>query len=205
MLAHEPAQSATEREARDACVGDSAAGRGEAMDLRRGVKLPPKHAALGPPGAIGRINADRLHRRQIDDHAAIVGPVSRCAVSATAHGEQKAIRPGEIHRLAHIAGIRATNDQRRTPVNVTIPNPARGFVFAIAGQNDPALQATSQCGEAGLLKMNAVSAHGQNVGHTTPHLLPFKTVSQHARRPARLSIPKRSGSEARIYRDIGSK
>ena len=96
VLAHQPAEPAAESEAGDAGVRHRAAGGGQPERLRLAVELAPQHPALRLGRARVGIDADALHRRQVDDEAAIVGAVPRRAVPATAHRHQQVVFAGEL-------------------------------------------------------------------------------------------------------------
>src|SRR4029077_8395774 len=62
VLAHDPADSAAERQARDARVSDDAGRNRETERLRLPVELAEQHAGLHPRRAPFRIDAHALHR-----------------------------------------------------------------------------------------------------------------------------------------------
>ena len=71
VLALQPADAAAERQAGDAGVGDDPARRREPERLGLAVELAPEHAGLRPRRARLRIDADALHRPEVDDDAAV--------------------------------------------------------------------------------------------------------------------------------------
>ena len=108
------------------------------MGLGRRIEFAPEHAALCAGGASNRIDVDHFHRRQVDHHAAVVGAIAGRAVSTAAHRYQQAVRVGETYRVLHVADTGAMGDQRRTSINVAIPNAACTFVSAVANQHETA-------------------------------------------------------------------
>src|SRR4029077_10270324 len=93
------------------------------------IELAPDHTALGPPGPRGRIHPDAFHQGQIDDHAAIVGAVPRRAVAAPADRQFELVRACETNRLLHVGDAGASRDERRSAVDVAVPD-APGLVVA---------------------------------------------------------------------------
>ena len=91
VLAHQPPEAAAQREAGDARVRDGAARRREAVRLGLVIELAPEHAALRDDRARVRIDADALHRRQIDHEAAVVRAVPGRAVAAAANGDEEPV------------------------------------------------------------------------------------------------------------------
>ena len=113
--------------------GHRPAGGGQPEGLRLAVKLPPQHAALGPCDASAGVDTDPLHRRQVNDQAAIVGPVTGGAMAPAAHRHQQALRAREADCLPHISNPTAARHQRGTPVDVAVPDPPGGVVTGIGG------------------------------------------------------------------------
>ena len=80
--AHQVTQPATEGEARDPGRRDEAAGRCQTDVLGGRVELAPHHAAARSNPLGVAIDVDRLHRGEIDDHAAIARRVAGDVVPA---------------------------------------------------------------------------------------------------------------------------
>ena len=80
VLSMEPAEAAAERQAGDAGVGDDPARRRQPERLGLAVELAPEHAGLDPRRARLRVDADPLHRPQVDDDAAVADREARIAV-----------------------------------------------------------------------------------------------------------------------------
>ncbi len=128
MLSHQPTQAAAEGQAGDAGIGDRPSRRGQPECLRLVIELAPEHATLRPCRAAGGIHANALHRRHVDDHAAVIRAVAGRAVPATAQREQKLVRSREIDRALDVGWPGASHDQGWTPVDVAIPDLSRGLV-----------------------------------------------------------------------------
>jgi hypothetical protein len=132
VLAHDPANSATEREASDAGMRDVPEGRrGERVrgGGTREVAQERSAADLGAPR--GRIDLDGVDRRQIDRHAALGHRVAGEAMAAAAHGDLEF----EVTRMKQGGGdlLRGPrlDDQRRPTVRHRVEEPAGGTVALI--------------------------------------------------------------------------
>ena len=64
--AHQVAKPPTQREPADAGGGDDAAGGGQPEGLGLAIEGPPRDAALDARRALDRIDADPVHRGQVD-------------------------------------------------------------------------------------------------------------------------------------------
>src|SRR6516165_9231170 len=82
VLAHQPAEHATQSEAGNAGRRDDPAGAGQAKGLRLAVVLAPGEASLGPRNALKRIDPDTLHRREVDHQAAVAHRIAGDVVTA---------------------------------------------------------------------------------------------------------------------------
>jgi hypothetical protein len=76
VFRHQPTQTPTEREPRDARASDDAPGRRQTVDLRLAIELTPKDTTLGARHAGEPVDVDSLHRHQIDP---IISPPSMVA------------------------------------------------------------------------------------------------------------------------------
>jgi hypothetical protein len=146
VLAHQPAQAPAQGQTCDPGVGHRPAGGGQAESLRLTVKLAPQDAALGPCGAGLGVDADPLHRRQVNDHAAIIGAVTGGAVTPAAHRRQRALLARETDRVPHIRDAPAACHQRRAPVDVAVPDPPGGVITGIADPDHLTPEHLAQCG-----------------------------------------------------------
>ncbi len=131
--AHEPAETATQREAGNARRRDLPSRRGQAEGLRLVVEIAPGHPGLGPHGATGRIDPDALHEREIEHQPAVAHGVAGDVVTAPADGDEQVVGAREPHGLEHVAGAGAARDQSRLAVDRTVPNAPGGVVARIAG------------------------------------------------------------------------
>jgi hypothetical protein len=89
MFAHEPAETATEREARHAGDRDEAAGGGEAVRLERVVHLTPVASPLSADRQPQGINRDAFHVRQVDHEAVIAHGEAGDVVTGAADGNEQ--------------------------------------------------------------------------------------------------------------------
>ena len=95
-----------------------------------------KSAQVAPPCATARrrlrVDRDGLHRREVEDDPAVAGGEPGDAVRAAAYRERQALAAGELHRLDHVGGAGAADDQRRMLVVRGVPDRTCLVVVAVA-------------------------------------------------------------------------
>ena len=116
VLAGEPADAAVERQPGDAGHRHEAERCGEAVLLGRGVELAEQDPRLSPHGAVVGIDVDVLHRRHVDDDAAITDREPGDAVAAGSHRHGQTAVPSELDRGDDVLGVAALGDERRAPM-----------------------------------------------------------------------------------------
>ncbi len=89
-FASETAHATAERETGDAGVRGGAEGGRELECLALAIELAEPHARLRLRREARWVDANALHRRQIDDEAAVADRLAGDAVAATAHGGEHA-------------------------------------------------------------------------------------------------------------------
>src|SRR6202043_3268776 len=102
------AKAAAEREAGDPGRRVDAERGREAERLRFPVEVRQCCAWLDAGGAGGRIDADRLHQREIDEQAAVAHRVAGNVVAAGAHGYEEIMLPRQLDRLNDVARAQTT-------------------------------------------------------------------------------------------------
>ncbi len=131
VLRHQPAQSATERQASDPCASDAAAGGCESIQLCLTIELSPQDATLSPHRARGAVHVNALHRRQID-HQAVIDRCPACdIVTAAADRHLEAERVRHSHSVDDIGHAMAAGDGGRTPVDQPVVYSATVVVCVI--------------------------------------------------------------------------
>jgi hypothetical protein len=98
VRAQEPAQTAAERQAGHAGMGNRAPGGRQPERLRFLIERAPQQARFGARRPPGRVHPNPLHRRQIDHQAAVTHGVSGDVVPAATDRHQQIVRPGELDR-----------------------------------------------------------------------------------------------------------
>ena len=141
VLSLKPADAAPEREARDPGVGDDPAGCRQPELLGLAVELAPEHACLGRRGARLRIDADPLHRPQIDHDAAVADRQAGEAVAAAADRDLEPRLASESQRGDHVGHVGAAGDQRRGSVDRPVPDLAMLVVVGIRPTDELPLEA----------------------------------------------------------------
>ncbi len=104
------------------------------------VDVAPGAAAADPRGARHRIDADALHRREVDHEAALAGAKAGAVVAAAADGEQQAMVAGEADGGDDIARVGTAGDQRRPLVDHGVEDRASLVVARILGADEAAAQ-----------------------------------------------------------------
>jgi hypothetical protein len=132
-LAHQPAQAASEREARNTRRRNLAPGRGQAKGLRLVVELSPGQAGLGLHRASRGVDADALHRRQVDHQTAVADGIAGDVVTAAPHGDEQVVGSRKVHRADDVGGPGTAGDQGRFAVDGAVPDASRDVVAGVAG------------------------------------------------------------------------
>jgi hypothetical protein len=89
-----------------------------------------------------------VHQRQIDHQAALADAVPGRVVPTPAYRDLQRVRPGEVKRPRHVAGIQATHDHGRPTVHQDIEAAARCVEPGISGNDHRAGQRSPQPGQA---------------------------------------------------------
>ena len=88
VLPHQPADAAPEREARESRVGDDTRGHCQSECLCLSIEVAKQNAGLDRGRPRDGVHANSLHRREVDDDAAVAGGQSRKAVSPASDGDR---------------------------------------------------------------------------------------------------------------------
>ena len=97
--------------------------------------------ALDPHRALGRIDPDPLHHRQIDDQAVVDAAEARPVVAAAADGDEQLVVAAEIHRGHHVGDVRAARDEQRPLVDHAVVKLARLIIVRVVAPDDGATEA----------------------------------------------------------------
>jgi hypothetical protein len=136
VLAHEPTDSAAEREAGHARVRDGAGGDGEAVLLRRAVELAEEDARIHANLARRGVDGDTPHRREVDHHAALRHRVAGRAVAAALDRDLEAAHPGVANGPADVVRVARPHDQCGAAVDRGVPETTRVVVAGVAAGED---------------------------------------------------------------------
>ena len=111
-------------------MAHDAAGSGQPERLALAVEVRVQAAALGPDGgAIGSTRVAR-HRREVDHEAVVAQGVAGHGVASAPHRRRKLLLAGEPHGGDDVGHARTTGDERRTAMDVAVPDLA-GLVVAV--------------------------------------------------------------------------
>ena len=144
VLAHQPADPAAERQAGDAGVRDDAADRGEPEELCLAVELAPQHARLGARRPRCRVDADALHRRQVDHEPAVAERMPADPVATGAHRDEQIALARVANGRDHVGDAGAARDAGRPAVDRAVPDPATGVIVDARRQQQLAAQRAPQ-------------------------------------------------------------
>jgi len=106
--------------------------------LRRAIEVGEQRAGADPRGAARRVDADLVHRRQIEQQAAFGDAVAGDVMATAADGEQHPLLGGEADAGADVVFVAAARDQRRTAIDAAVPDLARVVVAGIARSENAA-------------------------------------------------------------------
>ena len=135
VLAHQPADATAEGETGDAGVAHDAAGGGQTVHLRLVVDVAPERATLHPGPAVGGVDADAPHGREVDDDPVVANGGACHVVASAAYGDLQVVVAGETHSRNHVGGPDASGDQARAPVDGTVPDCTGNVVVGVIGTN----------------------------------------------------------------------
>ena len=151
------------------------------------VNVTPDGASLDAYRAIGRVNIDTFHARQVNDHAIIHGTQSRPVVSAATHRQRQSLLAGEVDRADDVGDIHAADDERRMFVDHPIVDFARLVILRVAWADQVAAHARLQV-------FNRRVVH--NTRHLLNHRFPLSFLSLPAVASSELGRSSRTGESA---------
>src|SRR2546423_15147603 len=88
--------------------------------MGRVIDVAPGTAALNADRALGRIDADALHARQIDDQTAVAGAQAGAVVAAAADGERELVLAGGSNGAGSPGPAGGRGEQRPGPGQATV-------------------------------------------------------------------------------------
>ena len=140
----EPSDAAAQGQARDAGMADEAAGRREAMRLRRRVDFAPRRPAAASDATGGRVDGHAVHVPKMDHHAAVAGCSAGVVVPAAPDRDFEIGLARKADNIRDLAGVGATSDDRGLAVDCSIPKSTGGVVVRIAGDERATFEARSE-------------------------------------------------------------
>ena len=163
----QPAETAAERQAGHAGDADHAAGGRQSVGLRRRVDIAPGRAAADKRQPLLGVDADGVHRAEVDDESVVDGGVAGDVVAAAAYRDRQGVQAGEVQRQGNVVRVRAAGDQRRVAVDHPVPDEARFVVAGVGGTDELAAKDGAQLGDGlrfqqALLEKRGVEVHGDD-------------------------------------------
>ena len=142
------ADTASERQPRDAGRADDPTRGGETEGLGRSVEVEPCRTALGAREPRIGVDRDGTHRREVDHEPVVDDAVPGRVVAASAHRDLQLLCAGEVERRRDVGRTRATRDQRRSAVDQGVVAAPRGVVFRVSRLDDGAGERPPELGDA---------------------------------------------------------
>ncbi len=108
------------------------------------VQVAQLRAPFDAGGAGYRVDADAVHRREIDHQPVVDGAESGAVVPAAADGDEQVVVAGEVDRGDDVGDVGALGDERRVLVDHRVVDRARLVVARIAGLDELAAHGGGQ-------------------------------------------------------------
>src|SRR5687768_10316920 len=99
MLAHQEAEASTERQAGDPGAGDSTPGGSQSVLLGGLIEFSPGDTGLNANTAGCRVDANSLHRAQVDHHAIVDDRATGDIMATAAHGDLQIVLDRKIEGI----------------------------------------------------------------------------------------------------------
>jgi len=133
VVAHQPAEAATQAEAADAGVAHDAARGGQTVGLRLVVDVCPQGTTLDAGRAVDEIDGDGAHRREVDDDPVVAHCGAGDVVASASYRDLEVAVAGEAHRCGHVGGAAAAGDQTGSSVDRAVPDGSELVVVRVVG------------------------------------------------------------------------
>src|SRR5207302_4340911 len=132
-LPRQPTHATAEGESGDTGVAHEAARGRQAVGLGGVIPVAQGGSATdhGAPG--DWVNGDFPHQAEIDHETVLDDAGAGGAMRSAAHGNLQVLAPRESDGGADVGSVRAADDHRRTPVDVSVPDDPSLLVARIAG------------------------------------------------------------------------
>ena len=122
VLAREPADAASQGEPGDAHVRHGAARSGQLEDSGLAVEVAPEQTGLRLRGAPGRVDADALHRREIEQQPALAHGLSGDPVPAAADRDRQLAATSEADGGDDVRDPGAADHRDRAAIDPAVPD-----------------------------------------------------------------------------------
>jgi hypothetical protein len=135
-------------------MGNVAGRGGESERLSGGINAAEQSSTLNPRPSPIRIDANSVHEREVEHEAPFGYGQAQDAVASASHPDLQAAVASETNRVYDVGGVRASGDDRWTPIDHSVPHTADFVVCAVGRQHQLALESIPQGGD-----IYFVSAH----------------------------------------------
>ena len=149
---HQPADPTAERESGEAGMRNDSGRHREPELLRLAVELAQKDSRLCARGPLLWIDADSLHRAEVDQQCVVGHGEAWEAVAAASDGDVDAGSAREPNCRHDVGNPGAARDQRRAAVDRAVPDASLGVVGRILAADELASQRRLELRDGGLLE-----------------------------------------------------
>ena len=148
VLARQPAEAATQAQARHAGRRVDAERRRQAEGLRFAVEVAEQRARRDARSALLRVDMHAALRGLVDHQRAVGHRVAGDVMAAAAHRQAHLVLAREGQCVAHVLRVQAARDDRRPALGHAVPDLARGVVGLRFRCDDAATDTRGECFEA---------------------------------------------------------
>lgn len=136
VLAHEPADAASEGESGDPRVTYDAAGGRETVSLRLVVDVAPQSTTLYADGAPRGVDPHGPHFREVDNDSVVADGGAGHVVPAASYGDFQAVVAGESHCDCHVGAAAAAGDESGVAVYSAVPYGSGVVVAGVVSRDE---------------------------------------------------------------------
>jgi hypothetical protein len=132
-------------------VTDDTACRRESERLRLAIELAPEKACLCTRESPGGIDPSSFHGGEIDHQSTVTDGGASNAVTAASHRNEKIVLARKPDCSLDVGGACAACNERRVPIDRTVPDSAGGVVRRVARTDQLSSELMRKCGEVSIV------------------------------------------------------
>src|SRR5919106_3257735 len=135
-LSHQPSDATPEREPGESGMGNYPGRNGEPEGLCLSIQLAKQYTRLRPRRARLGVDADALHKAEVDDHAPVAHRLTWKAVTSAADRYRHLGLSRKSHGRDDVRNTGAARDQSRSPTDRPVPDLAVFIVGGVTGSHE---------------------------------------------------------------------